>query len=147
MYYWSYELFMESFQFTYLAVLFPAIPLMMLTFGNRWISLTSLIRKVHAEFEDKQINLFRTLKENYLAQIGILNKRLRYVKLIKFFSGISFPLNNMTIITGIFNNKIGLVLFTTVLISLSFAILNFLFEIYLSSNAMRMHLGDLEKKD
>ena len=32
------------------AILFPAIPLMMVNFGNRYNSLLSLIRKIHDEF-------------------------------------------------------------------------------------------------
>ena len=139
--------FMESFQFTYLAFLFPAIPLMMLTFGNRWISLSSLIRKVHAEFEDKKLNLSDSSKDKYLAQIEVLNKRLKYVKLMQLFSGISFLLNLLTIVTGMFSNKIALFLFVIALLSFCFAILIFLFEIQISSNALRMHLEDLEKKD
>lgn len=34
-------------QFWYPLFLFPAIPLMMTTFGNRWISLSALIRRTH----------------------------------------------------------------------------------------------------
>ena len=138
---------MESFQFTYSAFLFPAIPLMMLTFGNRWISLSSLIRKVHAEFEDKKLNLTRSSKDKYLAQIEVLNKRLKYVKFMQLFSGISFLLNLLTIITGMFSNKIGLLLFIMALLSFCFAILIFLFEIQISSNALKMHLEDLENED
>ena len=138
---------MKSVQFTYLAFLFPAIPLMMLTFGNRWISLSSLIRKVHAEFEDKKLNLSDSSKDKYLAQIEVLNKRLKYVKLMQLFSGISFLLNLLTILTGMFSNKIALFLFVIALLSFCCAILIFLFEIQISSNALRMHLEDLEKKD
>ena len=37
------------------AILFPAIPLMMVNFGNRYNSLSSLIRKIHDEFINKKI--------------------------------------------------------------------------------------------
>ena len=136
---------MENFELTYSAFLFPAIPLMMLTFGNRWISLSSLIRKVHSEFEDKKLNLTSSSKDKYLAQIQVLNRKLRYVKLMQLFSGISFLLNLLTIITGMFSNRVGIFLFSAALISFCFAILVFLFEIQISSNALKMHLEDLEK--
>ena len=32
------------------AALFPAIPLMMISFGNRYMSMASLIRKIHDEY-------------------------------------------------------------------------------------------------
>ena len=120
---------MENFELTYSAFLFPAITLMMITFGNRWISLSSFIRKVHSEFENKKLNLTSSSKDKYLAQIGVLNRRLRYVKLMQLFSGISFLLNLFTIITGLFSNRVGI----------------FLFEIQISSNALKMHLENLEK--
>ena len=138
---------MESFQFTYLAFLFTAIPLTMLTFRNVWISLSSIIRKEHAEFEDKKLNLSNSSKDEYLAPTEVLNKRLNYVKFTQLFSGISFLLNLLTIITGMFSNKIGLFLYVIVLLSFCFAILIFLLEIQISSSALKMHLEDLEKKD
>ena len=45
---------MQNFNLTYAAFLFPAIPLMMLTFGNRWIAISKLIRQMHSDFLDKR---------------------------------------------------------------------------------------------
>ena len=45
---------MNEFNLTYAAFLFPAIPLMMLTFGNRWIAISKLIRQMHYDFLDKK---------------------------------------------------------------------------------------------
>ena len=41
---------MSNFTTLYPALLFPAIPLMMISFGNRYTSLASLIRKIHDEY-------------------------------------------------------------------------------------------------
>ena len=38
---------MEDLNFWYPALLFPAIPLMMIVFGNRYSSLSKLIRDLH----------------------------------------------------------------------------------------------------
>ena len=84
---------MHNFQLTYAAFLFPAIPLMMISFGNRYTSLSKLIRKIHDEFINKKISPNDKSASRYFAQIQILNKRLRYVKLMQFFSVISFFLN------------------------------------------------------
>ena len=58
------------------AILFPAIPLMMSNFGNRYIALSNLIRKIHDEFINKKISKNDKSAIRYLAQIKILRQRL-----------------------------------------------------------------------
>ena len=138
---------MHNFQLTYAAFLFPAIPLMMISFGNRYTSLSKLIRKIHDEFINKKISPNDKSASRYFAQIQILNKRLRYVKLMQFFSGISFFLNLITILVGIYFLDISLILFTTALFFFALAICVFLIEINISTKALRTHLEDLEDLD
>ena len=138
---------MHNFQLTYAAFLFPAIPLMMISFGNRYTSLSKLIRKIHDEFINKKISPNDKSASRYFAQIQILNKRLRYVKLMQFFSGISFFLNLITILVGIYFLDISLVLFITALFFFALAICVFLIEINISTKALRTHLEDLENLD
>ena len=138
---------MHNFQLTYAAFLFPAIPLMMISFGNRYTSLSKLIRKIHDEFINKKISPNDKSASRYFAQIQILNKRLRYVKLMQFFSGISFFLNLFTILVGIYFLDISLILFITALVFFALAICVFLIEINLSTKALRTHLEDLEDLD
>ena len=138
---------MHNFQLTYAAFLFPAIPLMMISFGNRYTSLSKLIRKIHDEFINKKISPNDKSASRYFAQIQILNKRLRYVKLMQFFSGISFFLNLFTILVGIYFLDISLILFITALVFFALAICVFLIEINISSKALRTHLEDLEDLD
>jgi|TARA_B100000287_G_scaffold103763_1_gene95993 hypothetical protein len=138
---------MHNFQLTYAAFLFPAIPLMMISFGNRYTSLSKLIRKIHDEFINKKISPNDKSASRYFAQIHILNKRLRYVKLMQFFSGISFFLNLITILVGIYFLDISLVLFITALFFFALAICVFLIEINISTKALRTHLEDLEDLD
>ena len=138
---------MHNFQLTYAAFLFPAIPLMMISFGNRYTSLSKLIRKIHDEFINKKISPNDKSASRYFAQIQILNKRLRYVKLMQFFSGISFFLNLFTILVGIYFLDISLILFITALFIFALAICVFLIEINISTKALRTHLEDLEDLD
>jgi hypothetical protein len=138
---------MHNFQLTYAAFLFPAIPLMMISFGNRYTSLSKLIRKIHDEFINKKISPNDRSASRYFAQIQILNKRLRYVKLMQFFSGISFFLNLITILVGIYFLDISLILFITALFFFALAICVFLVEINISTKALRTHLEDLEDLD
>ena len=138
---------MHNFQLTYAAFLFPAIPLMMISFGNRYTSLSKLIRKIHDEFINKKISPNDKSASRYFAQIQILNKRLRYVKHMQFFSGISFFLNLITILVGIYFLDISLILFITALVFFALAICVFLIEINISTKALRTHLEDLEDLD
>tara|TARA_Y100001978_G_C23295381_1_gene246749 strand:+ start:13 stop:438 length:426 start_codon:yes stop_codon:yes gene_type:complete len=138
---------MHNFQLTYAAFLFPAIPLMMISFGNRYTSLSKLIRKIHDEFINKKISPNDKSASRYFAQIQILNKRLRYVKLMQFFSGISFFFNLITILVGIYFLDISLILFIIALFFFALAICVFLIEINISTKALRTHLEDLEDLD
>lgn len=133
----------HNFQLTYAAFLFPAIPLMMISFNNRYSSLSRLIRKIHDEFINKKISKRDKSAMRYLAQIDILNKRLMYVKLMQLFSGFSFFFNLLTILVGIFNINRSVIFFLVALGFFSFAIIVFLIEIHLSSKALKTHLEDL----
>ena len=133
----------HNFQLTYAAFLFPAIPLMMISFNNRYSSLSRLIRKIHDEFINKKISKRDKSAMRYLAQIDILNKRLMYVKLMQLFSGFSFFFNLLTILVGIFNINRSVIFFIVALGFFSFAIIVFLIEIHLSSKALKTHLEDL----
>ena len=136
---------MKSFDLTYAAFLFPAIPLMMLTFGNRWIAISKLIRQMHKDFINKRKQQSRSAPK-YLIQIKILNMRLKYVKYMQLFSGLAFIINLITILFGIMGSSITPYLFALALVIFSTALLIFLIEINLSSHALRTHLQDLEDK-
>ncbi len=137
---------MNEFNLTYAAFLFPAIPLMMLTFGNRWISISKLIRQMHYDFLDKKKKRSESASK-YLAQIRILNQRLHYVKYMQLFSGTSFILNLFTILLGMSGNNYSKYLFALALIFFSIALFIFLIEINLSSKALKTHLEDIEYKE
>ena len=136
---------MKNFNLTYAAFLFPAIPLMMLTFGNRWIAISKLIRQMHSDFIDKRKQQSRSAPK-YLVQIKILSLRLKYVKYMQLFSGLAFIVNLLTILFGMIGSTIAPYLFALALVIFSTALFIFLIEINLSSHALKTHLEDLEEK-
>ena len=136
---------MKSFNLTYAAFLFPAIPLMMLTFGNRWIAISKLIRQMHKDLIDKRKQQSKAAPK-YVVQIQILSLRLKYVKFMQLFSGIAFIINLLTILFGMIESTIAPYLFAMALLLFSTALFIFLIEINLSSHALRTHLEDLEEK-
>ena len=72
------------------AILFPAIPLMMVNFGNRYSSLSTLIRKIHDDLINKKISKNDKSAKRYLAQIKILRKRLVLNKFIQIIASCGF---------------------------------------------------------
>ena len=136
---------MKNFNLTYAAFLFPAIPLMMLTFGNRWIAISKLIRQMHRDFIDKRKKQSRSAPK-YLVQIKILSLRLKYVKYMQLFSGLAFIINLLTILLGMIGSIMTSYFFALALVIFSTALVIFLIEINLSSHALKTHLEDLEEK-
>ena len=136
---------MKSFNLTYAAFLFPAIPLMMLTFGNRWIAISKLIRQMHGDLIDKRKQQSKSASK-YLVQIKILSLRLKYVKYMQLFSGLAFIINLLTILFGMIRSTVTPYFFALALVIFATALVIFLIEINLSSHALKAHLEDLEEK-
>ena len=136
---------MKNFNLTYAAFLFPAIPLMMLTFGNRWIAISKLIRQMHKDFIDKRKQQSRSAPK-YLVQIKILSLRLKYVKYMQLFSGLAFIVNLLTILLGMIGSIVTPYFFSLALVIFATALVIFLIEINLSSHALKTHLEDFEDK-
>ena len=136
---------MQNFNLTYAAFLFPAIPLMMLTFGNRWIAISKLIRQMHQDLINNRNKKSKSVPK-YLVQIKILSLRLKYVKYMQLFSGLAFIINLLTILFGMMGSVMAPYFFALALIIFSTALFIFLIEINLSSHALKTHLEDLEDK-
>ena len=137
---------MKNFNLTYAAFLFPAIPLMMLTFGNRWIAISKLIRQMHKDFIDDKRKHQSRLVPKYLVQIKILSLRLKYVKYMQLFSALAFIVNLLTILFGMIGSIVTPYFFALALVIFVTALVIFLIEINLSSHALKTHLEDFEDK-
>ena len=134
---------MNNFSTLYPALLFPAIPLMMISFGNRYTSLAALIRKIH-----DLIVVNHPSKKNakhYLDQIKVLTQRLALVRASQTLSGVSFILNLLSIYCSYIENyEIALNFFGFGVLVFALAILTFIYEIQLSTKALSKHLEDLK---
>ena len=127
------------------AILFPAIPLMMANFGNRYSSLSTLIRKIHDELINKKISKNDKSANRYLAQIKILRKRLVLNRMMQTIASFSFFINLISIYFGFKYQEyfINTFLFAVFLFALSIAI--FIYELQVSAQALDKHLEDLEE--
>ena len=129
----------------YPALLFPAVPIMLLVFTNKYTALAMLIRKLHILSYDNS--------GNYLSaeRIQILSSRLLLLRWMQTLSGLSFLINLLTIFFGYIDfMNIALNLFGIAVFLLSIAIILFIIESQQSHYALNLHLRDLEiynKKD
>jgi hypothetical protein len=132
---------MEDLNFWYPALLFPAIPLMMIVFGNRYSSLSKLIRDLHDRViqEDKAIGKFTE-------QIELLTDRLFLVKSMQTLAGLAFIANLLTIFFRYLDiPSVAFSFFGVAIILLSASILLFVIEIQKSSSALSKHISDLKE--
>ena len=131
-------------QFWYPLFLFPAIPLMMTTFGNRYASLSALIRKMHDEIVIQ--NIESPNRSRFLEELKILNQRMTLVLLMQTLSAISFIFNLLTIFFGYLKLfDISVICFGLAVIIFTTAIITFIIEIQLSVKALKKHLEDLKE--
>ena len=134
---------MPSFTTLYPALLFPAIPLMMISFGNRYTSLASLIRKIHDTIITNRPT--SNVVQHHLDQIKVLTTRLTLVRSVQTLSGISFLMNLISIFFSYIKiYDLALNFFGLGILIFSIAILLFIFEIQLSTKALSKHLEYLK---
>ena len=126
-----------------IGVLFPAIPLMMINFGNRYAVLASLIRDLH----DTVIrdNTSQGDAKRFLLQINSLRKRLRLIGIVQTISALAFcfALSAM-IATYLDATAIGSWLFFSSIMLMMLAMLSFTIEIQIANSALDVHISDLE---
>ncbi len=126
------------------AILFPAIPLMMVNFGNRYNSLSSLIRKIHDEFINKKISPKDKSAKRYLAQIQILRQRLILNRFMQTLSSLSFILNLLSIYFAFKYPIFFINAFLIAVLLFGVSILIFIYELQIAAKALDKHLEDLE---
>ena len=121
-------------------VLFPAIPLMMINFGNRYSLLAGLIRSLH----DTVINAQTPADDSarFFQQIA----SLRLLAVTQTFSAVAFILNLSAMISLYLNTgDAGSWLFFSAIILMIVSMVLFTLEIQIANSALDVHLSDLEK--
>lgn len=124
------------------ALLFPAITLLMLAYTNRFLSLASLVRKLHSEYiqGDKE--------KNILSQIKNIRSRLNLIRYMQGFGILSFfccVLCMYIIFRGWM--QAAHIIFAMSLLFLLTSIVLSLLEINKSTKALELELSDIEELD
>ena len=126
-----------------IGVLFPAIPLMMVNFGNRYTVLATLIRHLHDEVIRDSVS--PNDAERFLLQISRLRDRLRLIGIIQSCAAIAFVLALGAMIAAYFDERLlSSMLFLTSILLMMGSMLLFTREIQIANTALDVHLSDLE---
>ena len=131
--------------YTVAALMFPAIPLMMTMYSNRFHTLSALIRQLHDKFTfDKKV------PPELEKQLHVLNKRTNYLKYVMGFSSFGFLFNMLTVLLLYLDLTFYARLsFALCCVCMIFSIFLFLQEVRMSNEALKYHLSDMDsmKKD
>ena len=126
--------------YTVTALMFPAIPLIMSVYSNRFHTLSNLIRKLHDEYVFE-----KHIPPEWKKQLKNLQQRSDYLKYSIGAASLGFLFNMLTVL-GLYLETILIarLIFDTCCISMIISILLFLFEIFLSTHALKLHLSDMK---
>ena len=132
--------FVMNIDYTVTALMFPAIPLLMSVYGNRFHTLSSLIRKLHDEYVWE-----KHIPPEWEKQLINLNGRVKLLKYTVAFASFGFLFNMLTVfalyLERIFEARI---IFGSCFMAMIFSIIFFLREIQLSTKALKLHLSDMK---
>ena len=118
--------------YVFIAIMFPAIPLMMSVFSNRFHTLSVLIRSMHDEYKYKKQSPAKIKK-----QFAILESRVTLLRRAQIFMGLSFLLNMLSVLLLFLRQQnFAQIIFGICLISIIIALVIYLYEITLSSKAL-----------
>ena len=126
--------------YTVTALMFPAIPLLMSVYSNRFHTLSKLIRELHDEhvYENH-------IPPEWKKQFINLNGRINLLKLTIMFAAFGFLFNMLTVFALYLNEiLIARLIFGTCCLSMIISIIFFIREIQISTRALKLHMSDMD---
>ena len=130
-------------EYTFIAIMFPAIPLMMVMFGNRFHTTSVLIRQMHDKYIYEKV-----VPAEFSKQLEILKSRIILLKRAQISMGLSFLFNMLSVFALFFNAILpAKFFFALCLLSIILALIIYLYEITLSTKALKYHLLDLDTEN
>ena len=126
--------------YTVSALMFPAIPLMMTMYSNRFHTLSGLIRKLH-----DQLTFDKKAPPQLENQLHVLNNRTNILKYTMGFAAFGFLFNMTTVLLLYLGNlQVARLNFAACCVCMIISIFLFLQEIRLSNQALKYHLSDMD---
>ena len=128
--------------YTVTALMFPAIPLIMSVYSNRFHTLSSLIRKIHDEFVFE-----KHTPPEWKAQLMNLDNRIVVIKYSIMFAAFGFLFNMLTVFALYLDEIfVARVIFGSCCLSMIISIIFFIREIQISTSALKLHMSDMDVK-
>jgi len=126
--------------YTVTALMFPAIPLTISIYSNRFHTLSSLIRKLHDEYIFE-----KHIPSEWEKQLLNLNGRIKLLRYSIVFASFGFLFNMLTVF-GLYLDRIfeARIIFGSCCMTMIISIIFFIREIQLSSKALKLHLSDMK---
>ena len=126
--------------YTVTALMFPAIPLTMNIYTNRFHTLSSLIRKLHDEYIFE-----KHIPSEWEKQLLNLNGRIKLLRYSIVFASFGFLFNMLTVF-GLYLNRIleARITFGSCCVAMIISIIFFIREIQLSTKSLKLHLSDMK---
>ena len=126
--------------YTVTALMFPAIPLTMSIYSNRFHTLSSLIRKLHDEYIFE-----KHIPSQWEKQLLNLNGRIKLLRYSIFCASFGFLFNMLTVF-GLYLDRIfeARIIFGSCCVAMIISIIFFIREIQLSTKSLKLHLSDMK---
>ena len=126
--------------YTVTALMFPAIPLLMGVYSNRFHTLSNLIRKLHDEHVYE-----KHIPPEWKKQFMNLSSRITIIRWTIMFASFGFLFNMLTVF-GLYLQElfIARIIFGSCCLSMMVSIIFFIMEIQISTKALRLHLSDMD---
>ena len=126
--------------YTVAALMFPAIPLMMTMYSNRFHTLSGLIRRLH-----DQLTFDKKTPPQLENQLHVLNNRTNLLKYTMGFAAFGFLFNMITVLLLYLDSvQAARLIFASCCVCMIISIFLFLQEIRLSNQALKFHLSDMD---
>ena len=136
------KLIRMNIDYTVTALMFPAIPLLMGVYSNRFHTLSNLIRKLHDEHVYE-----KHIPPEWKKQFLNLSSRITLLRWTILFAAFGFLFNMLTVF-ALYLSEVFMarVIFGSCCLSMIISIIFFIKEIHISTNALKLHMSDMDVK-
>ena len=134
------KLIRMNIDYTVTALMFPAIPLLMGVYSNRFHTLSNLVRKLHDEHVYE-----KHIPPEWKKQFLNLSNRITLLRWTILFAAFGF-LFNMSTVFALYMDELLLarIIFGSCCLSMIISIIFFIREIHISTNALKLHMSDMD---
>jgi hypothetical protein len=122
--------------------MFPAIPLLMSVYSNRFHTLSKLIRELHDEHVYE-----KHIPPEWKKQFINLSSRISILKWTIMFAAFGFLFNMLTVFALYLDEIfVARIIFGSCCLSMIVSIILFIREIQVSTSALNLHMSDMDVK-